>query len=84
VRVRPLFWSFIVAFKLVGTVDILLAYYHAIEAGLPALAGQLGAAYAIPILYVPMLVITHVLAIYWLARPQTKPAYVLNGAAAAS
>jgi hypothetical protein len=84
VRVRPLFWSFIVAFNLVGTVDILLAYYHAIEAGLPALAGQLGAAYAIPILYVPMLVITHVLAIYWLARPQTKPAYVLNGAAAAS
>src|SRR5260370_14138909 len=30
VRVRPLFWSFVVAFNLVGAVDIVLNYYHAV------------------------------------------------------
>ena len=74
VRVRPLFWLFVVAFNLVGTGDILLDYYHAVKEGLPALAGQLGAAYAIPILYVPMLMITHFLAFYWLVRPRRKEA----------
>jgi hypothetical protein len=70
VRVRPLFWLFVVAFNVVGTVDILVDYYHATEAGLPALAGELGAAYAIPILYVPLLMITHAVALFWLVRPQ--------------
>jgi hypothetical protein len=31
VRVRPLFWLFVVAFNLVGAVDILLDYYHAVR-----------------------------------------------------
>ena len=53
VRIRPLFWLFVVAFNLVGVVDLILDYYHAIQVGLPALAGQLGATYAIPIIYVP-------------------------------
>jgi hypothetical protein len=79
VRVRPLFWSFVVAFNLVGAGDIILDYYHAIHVGLPELAGQMGAAYAIPILYVPMLMITHVVAFYWLVRPQLKAAPVLLG-----
>lgn len=74
VRVRPLFWFFIVAFNLVGTVDIILDYYHAIKLGLPALAGQLGSAYAIPILYVPVLMITHLVAFYWLVGPQPRAA----------
>lgn len=34
------FWLFVVAFNLVGTVDLVRDYYHAIHAGLPALAGQ--------------------------------------------
>ena len=72
VRVRPLFWFLVVAFNVVGSVDILLNYYHAIMFGLPAVAGQFGAAYAIPILYVPVLMITHVLAFYWLVRPLPK------------
>jgi hypothetical protein len=76
-QVRPLFWLFVIAFNLVGTGDILLDYYHAVHVGLPALAGQLGAAYAIPILYVPMLMITHIVAFYWLVRPQPKAARVL-------
>src|SRR6516165_3475093 len=49
VRVRPLFWSFVVAFNIVGAMDITVDYYHAIQAGVPAMAGQLGAAYAIVI-----------------------------------
>ena len=69
VSIRPLFWLFIVAFNLVGAGDILLDYYHAIRVGLPAIAGELGSAYAIPILYVPLLMITHVVAVYWLVRP---------------
>jgi hypothetical protein len=67
-RIRLLFWTFVVAFNLTGTVDILVDYYHAIHLNLPALAGQLGATYAIPIIYVPMLMITHVVAFYWLLR----------------
>ena len=81
VRIRPLFWTFVVAFNVVGTVDLVLNYYHAIKAGLPELAGHLGAAYVIPIIYVPVLMITHILAFYWLARPQTKTVPILIGQA---
>ena len=69
-RVRILFWPFAVAFNVVGVIDILVDYYHGNEVGAAVLAGQLGAAYAIPILYVPLLMITHVVAIYLLARPR--------------
>ena len=69
VRVRALFWLFVVAFNLVGMADLLLNYYHAVQANLPALAGELGAAYAIPIIYVPLLMITHIAAFYMLVRP---------------
>jgi hypothetical protein len=72
VRRRPLFWLFVVAFNLVGAADIIIDYYHGIELGLAAAAGQLGSTYAIPILYVPLLMITHVAAFYVLARPQGK------------
>ena len=71
VRIRPLFWLFVVAFNVVGAADLLLDYYHAIRAGLPALAGQLGAAYVIPVIVVPLLMITHVAAFYWLVHPAT-------------
>lgn len=84
VRLRPLFWLFVVAFNLVGAGDIVLDYYRATRGGLPALSGQLGAAYAIPIIYVPLLMITHVVALYWLVRPQPKPARALADAATAS
>ncbi len=42
VRIRPLFWLFVVAFNLVGTADLILDYYHAIRVGLPAMAGAVG------------------------------------------
>jgi hypothetical protein len=66
--IRPLFWSFVVAFNLVGVIDLIVDYYHATRLGLPAIAGQLGATYAIPIIYVPLLMITHVVAFYFLLR----------------
>jgi hypothetical protein len=71
-RVRPLFWLFIGAFNLLGVVDLFLAYYHAVRLNLPAMAGELGSLYAIPILYVPLLMITHFVALYWLGRPRLK------------
>jgi hypothetical protein len=83
VRIRPLFWLFVVAFNVVGAIDLILDYYHATRTGLPAIAGQLGAAYAIPILFVPLLMITHFASFYLLVR-QPKAAWVLAGHAAAS
>jgi hypothetical protein len=68
VRIRPLFWLFIIAFNVVGATDILVDYYHGNALGLPALAGELGAGYVIPIIYVPILMITHVAAFYMLVR----------------
>jgi hypothetical protein len=84
VRIRPLFWAFVAAFNLVGIVDLILDYYHATQVGLPAMAGQMGAAYVIPVIYVPILMITHVVALYWLVRPEPKSARVLANASAAS
>jgi len=84
VRIRPVFWLFVIAFNLVGVVDLILDYYHAVRIGLPAMAGQLGATYAIPILYVPLLMITHIVSFYLLLRPQPKEVRVFAGNAAAS
>ena len=70
IRIRPLFWLFVVAFNVVGAVDIIVDYYHGNQIGLPALAGELGATYAIPMIYVPILMITHAVALYWLVRSQ--------------
>jgi hypothetical protein len=84
VRVRPVFWLFVVAFNLVGTADLILDYYHAVRIGLPAVAGQLGAAYVIPVIYVPALMISHVFAFYLLARHEPKAIWTLAGEATAS
>src|SRR5215472_8582089 len=80
VRIRPLFWLFVVAFNVVGTADLLLNYYHANQIGLPAIAGELGATYVIPIIYVPVLMITHVIAFYLLARSRPAAAQVSDAA----
>jgi len=67
-RIRPLFWFFVVAFNLTGATDIIIDYFHAIQTGLDVMPGQFGATYAIPIIYVPLLMITHVTAFYLLLR----------------
>jgi len=84
VRIHPLFWLFAVAFNLVGVIDLVVDYYHAIQVGLPAHAEWLGAAYAIPIIYVPLLMITHIAAFYFLVRPQSNAARSPVGAASTS
>jgi hypothetical protein len=70
VRIRPLFWLFVVGFNLVGVIDLIVDYYHAVVLDLPSMAGQLSTTYAIPIIYVPLLMITHIVALYLLTRRQ--------------
>jgi hypothetical protein len=72
VRVRPLFWLFVTGFNVVGAVDIIVDYYHGNQVGLAALAGELGSTYAIPIIYVPLLMITHVAAFYLLLAAPSR------------
>ena len=68
VRIRPVFWLFVVAFNVVGAADIIGDYYHATATMLDLHAGDFGALYWIPIIYVPILMITHFVAFYLLAR----------------
>jgi hypothetical protein len=72
VRMRPLFWPFVLAFNLVGAVDLIVDYYNAIQVG--AHAEWLSATYAIPIIYVPLLMIAHIAAFYLLVRASQRQA----------
>lgn len=84
VRVRPVFWLFVIAFNLVGAGDIIIDYYHGNQLDLPALAGELGLGYPILMIYVPLLMITHVAAFYLLLRRRPAAARTLvNDALAA-
>jgi hypothetical protein len=66
--------GFVIAWicNLWGAADLLNAFYQANEAGL--MAGQLGAAYFIPTLVVPLLLITHGLAFRILLQRQSQSA----------
>jgi hypothetical protein len=57
-------------FNLWGSADLLNAFYQANNAGL--MAGQLGAAYFIPTLFVPLLLITHGLAFRILLQRESE------------
>ena len=59
-------------FNVWGSVDLVNAFYQANATGLAP--GQLGAAYFIPTLIVPLLLITHVLMFRVLLQPQSQPA----------
>lgn len=72
VRIRPLFWPLVIACNLVGAADIIVDYYHGVLLDLPALAGQLASTYAIVMIYVPLLAITHAAAFYLLLRPSLR------------
>ena len=69
VRVRFLFWPLVWAFNLVGLADLVMDTVHGVSVNLPSVAGQLGAAYAILMLYVPALFWMHLLAFRLLLRP---------------
>jgi hypothetical protein len=68
VRTRILFWPLVVAFNIVGLVDLVLDTAVAVSVDLPSKAGQLGASYAILMLYVPTLFWTHIAAFALLWR----------------
>ena len=74
VRVRSLFWPLVWVFNLAGLADLVIATARAVSVNVPSVAGQLGAAYAIPMLYVPALFWTHILAFRLLLRPAQAPA----------
>ncbi len=71
IRIRPLFRALVFTFNLVGTIDIIVDYYHGVTLSLPPVSGELAATYAIVILYVPLLMITHIIAFYLMLRKET-------------
>ena len=58
-------------FNVVGTVDLLNAYYQGSRISMANAPGVMGAAYFIPTLVVPLLLVTHALVFWILLRPQT-------------
>jgi hypothetical protein len=74
VRAKPVFWSLVAAYNIVGAADLIIDYYHGFQLHIATWAGQLGAGYAIPIVYVPLLMITHIASVRLLARRQPKTA----------
>lgn len=71
VRVRSLFWPLVWILNAVGLADLIIGTARAVSVDLPAVAGQLGASYAILMLYVPALFWTHILAFWLLLRPES-------------
>jgi hypothetical protein len=71
VKARPVFWLFVAAFNIVGLLDILIDYFHAIQNGVPVAAGQLGATFFIVTMLVPLLVITNFYSLYSLVRSRS-------------
>jgi hypothetical protein len=74
VRVRFLFWPLVWVFNLVGLAKLVVDAVLAVSVNLPSVAGQLGAGYAFPMLYVPALFWAHLLAFWLLLRPEREPA----------
>jgi hypothetical protein len=74
VRVRFLFWPLVWGFNLVGLADLVINTARAVSVNLPSVAGQLGAGYAILILYLPALFWTHLFAFWLLVCPGRAPA----------
>jgi hypothetical protein len=74
----PLVWIF----NIFGTLDLLNAFYQGNRISLAQNPGSLGAAYFIPILGVPILLVTHVLAFRILVRKgATASAHIVSRAA---
>lgn len=73
VRMRFAFWPLVWVFNLVGLADLIIDTARAVSLNLPSVAGQLGAGYAVLMLYVPALFWMHLLAFWLLLRPGHAP-----------
>lgn len=75
---EPLVWIF----NILGTADLLNAFYQGGRLSLPNTPGLLGAGYFIPIFGVPLLLVTHVLVFRLLMRKEAAaPALTVQRAA---
>ena len=74
----PLVWIF----NIVGTADLLNAFYQGGRISLPETPGLLGAAYFIPIFGVPLLLVTHALVFRLLVRREVVAPSRIAGRAA--
>lgn len=83
IRTRFLFWPLMLAYNVVGMTDLLVDYYHGTVLDIGAWAGDLGFTYVIPIVYVPILMITHVAALILMVRAASRKT-MTGGVAAAS
>jgi hypothetical protein len=72
IRVRGFFWPLVWAFNLVGIADLVIDTARGVQLSLPAVAGQLGAGYAILMLYVPGLFLIHLVAFWLLLKPMRR------------
>jgi hypothetical protein len=70
-------------FNVFGTADLLNAFYHGSSISLPDNPGLMGAEYFIPILGVPLLLVTHVLVFRLLLRKQVAASSRVAGRRAA-
>jgi hypothetical protein len=71
------------AFSILGTLDLLNAFYQGNRTGLVVDPGLLGAAYFIPTLVVPLLFVTHGLVFRLLLRKQVAAVTSIDGRRAA-
>ncbi|WP_263418144.1 hypothetical protein [Terriglobus albidus] len=82
VRFRIIFWPLVVGFNVVGAIDILVDYYHGVRLNLPAVSGDLGSTYAIVVIYVPLLMITHVISLSLMLRSRKTAGAIVRNAVA--
>lgn len=78
-RRRSLFWPLVWAFNLVGLADLVVDTARAVSLNLPSVAGQLGAGYAILMIYVPALFWIHLFAFWLLLLPARTAARSATG-----
>jgi hypothetical protein len=70
-------------FNIVGTADLLNAFYQGARISLADTPGVLGAGYFLPILGVPLLLVTHVLVFRLMLRKETAVSSCVTGIRAA-
>jgi len=71
-------WPLVWIFNLVGLADLVIDTARTVSVNLPSVAGQLGAGYAILMLYVPAVFWTHLIAFWLLRRTARAPVRSAN------